>query len=68
MGIWKLPKKRLQIISLPLINENDSIEFKAHKNPTFHRPPPRYNDASMIKALEEKALEGPQHMQTYSLN
>ena len=38
----------------PPINENDAIEFKGLiKTQHFTDPPPRYNDASMIKALEE---------------
>jgi Topoisomerase IA len=44
----------------PLINENDSIEFKGLiKTQHFTDPPPRYNDASMIKALEEKGIGRP---------
>ena len=44
----------------PLIYENDSIEFKGLiKTQHFTDPPPRYNDASMIKALEEKGIGRP---------
>ena len=53
----------------PLINENDAIGFKELvKTQHFTDPPPRYNDASMIKALEEKGIGGLQHMLTYSLS
>ena len=44
----------------PPINENDAIEFKGLiKTQHFTDPPPRYNDASMIKALEEKGIGRP---------
>jgi len=44
----------------PLINENDAIGFKELvKTQHFTDPPPRYNDASMIKALEEKGIGRP---------
>ena len=44
----------------PLINENDSIGFNGLiKTQHFTDPPPRYNDASMIKALEEKGIGRP---------
>tara|TARA_B000000475_G_scaffold144802_1_gene116529 strand:- start:141 stop:1763 length:1623 start_codon:yes stop_codon:yes gene_type:complete len=44
----------------PLINENDAIGFNGLiKTQHFTDPPPRYNDASMIKALEEKGIGRP---------
>ncbi|HJM08750.1 MAG TPA: type I DNA topoisomerase [Gammaproteobacteria bacterium] len=44
----------------PPINENDAIGFKGLiKAQHFTDPPPRYNDASMIKALEEKGIGRP---------
>ena len=43
-----------------MINENDAIGFKELvKTQHFTDPPPRYNDASMIKALEEKGIGRP---------
>ena len=44
----------------PLISENDSIELKELiKTQHFTDPPPRYNDASMIKAFEERGIGRP---------
>ena len=42
------------------ISENDEVEFiKLIKEQHFTDPPPRYNDASMIKTLEEKGIGRP---------
>ena len=44
----------------PDIQENDTVELKGIKTEQhFTDPPPRYNDASMIKALEEKGIGRP---------
>lgn len=46
---------------LPEISEGES--FKAHKDPVSEEhwtsPPPRYNDASLVKDLEEKGIGRP---------
>ena len=42
------------------IRENDEVEFiKLIKEQHFTQPPPRYNDASMIKTLEKKGIGRP---------
>ena len=44
----------------PDIQENDTVELTGIKTEQhFTDPPPRYNDASMIKALEEKGIGRP---------
>tara|TARA_Y100000588_G_scaffold386888_1_gene483428 strand:+ start:9487 stop:11952 length:2466 start_codon:yes stop_codon:yes gene_type:complete len=44
----------------PAINEGDVIDFlNLTKEQHFTDPPPRYNDASMIKTLEEKGIGRP---------
>ena len=68
-GYLKATQEEVTNNKPPLINENDSIEFKELiKTQHFTDPPPRYNDASISRLSKKKALEGPQHMQTYSLN
>jgi Topoisomerase IA len=59
-GYLEVTQEEVTNNKAPLINENDAIGFKELvKTQHFTDPPPRYNDASMIKALEEKGIGRP---------
>lgn len=47
-------------VSLPELNEGDELRLmKAAPKQHFTEPPPRYNDASLVKLLEEKGIGRP---------
>ena len=46
--------------ALPPLNEGDSVELAAlHADQHFTEPPPRYSEASLVKALEEHGIGRP---------
>ena len=47
-------------VNLPELNEGDELRLmKAAPKQHFTEPPPRYNDASLVKLLEEKGIGRP---------
>jgi len=59
-GYLKATKEEVRNNPSPKINEGQSMDFvKLIKEQHFTDPPPRYNDASMIKTLEEKGIGRP---------
>jgi DNA topoisomerase-1 len=59
-GYLKATKEEVRNNPSPKINEGQSVDFvKLIKEQHFTDPPPRYNDASMIKTLEEKGIGRP---------
>lgn len=59
-GFLKLTPQALQDNRLPVFTANEKLELKA-LNSVAHEtlPPPRYNEASLIAALEEKGIGRP---------
>lgn len=59
-GFLKINPYALEDKSLPEFSANDALGF-IKANSEFHEtlPPPRYNDASIIKTLEEKGIGRP---------
>ncbi|MBQ4248418.1 MAG: type I DNA topoisomerase [Clostridia bacterium] len=46
--------------SLPELGEGDELKFEAiHSEQMFTQPPPRYNEATLIKTLEENGIGRP---------
>ncbi len=59
-GYLKATKEEVTDNAPPNIMENDLVELKdIVMEQHFTDPPPRYNDASMIKSLEEKGIGRP---------
>ncbi len=51
---------RTQKLELPRVNEGDRVEARAFEpEQHFTTPPPRYNDASLVKFLEESGIGRP---------
>ncbi len=45
---------------LPVLNEGDRLELRALKpEQKFTQPPPRYSEATLVKALEENGIGRP---------
>ncbi len=59
-GFLKVYPQKLSENSLPLLKEKDNLELKELKSAQhFTEPPPYYNEASLIKALEEYGIGRP---------
>lgn len=59
-GFLKLTPQALQDRQLPKYNSGESLILqKAYSQPHETLPPPRYNDASLIGALEDKGIGRP---------
>ena len=57
-------EKKEEFSNIPLLNEKEElIEEKLEPKQSFTEPPPRYTEASLVKALEEKGIGRPS---TYS--
>ena len=57
-------EKKEEFSNIPLLKENDElIKEKLEPKQSFTEPPPRYTEASLVKALEEKGIGRPS---TYS--
>ncbi len=59
-GFLKVYSQKLAEVSLPALKEKEDLELK-ELMPAQHftEPPPRYNEASLIKALEEYGIGRP---------
>ncbi|MBI2587444.1 type I DNA topoisomerase [Candidatus Amesbacteria bacterium] len=59
-GWYKLNGERGEELVLPEVSEGEKLEFvDLAKEQKFTQPPARYNDASLIKALEEMGIGRP---------
>lgn len=59
-GFLKLTPQALQDVQLPKFTSGESLILKkSYAQPHETLPPPRYNDASLIGALEEKGIGRP---------
>ena len=57
-------EKKEEFSNIPLLNEKDElVKEKLEAKQSFTEPPPRYTEASLVKALEEKGIGRPS---TYS--
>lgn len=57
MRVWPV---KLEERSLPTLGKGDSLDLvELHKDQHFTEPPARYNEASLIKALEEHGIGRP---------
>lgn len=58
-GWMKLFPDRTDVI-LPSVNQGQTVHYQAHNAAQkFTLPPPRYNDASLVKALEQQGIGRP---------
>lgn len=58
-GWMRLFPDRSDVI-LPAVNEGQAVHYQAHNAAQkFTQPPPRYNDASLVKALEQQGIGRP---------
>ena len=56
----RAPKTTMERTSLPVLNEGDRLELRALKpEQKFTQPPPRYSEATLVKALEENGIGRP---------
>lgn len=47
-------------VILPLVSEGQTVEYQdIHTEQKFTQPPPRYNDASLVKELEKRGIGRP---------
>lgn len=59
-GDKKSAKNEIKMEQLPVLVEGDSVSIKAiFPEQHFTQPPPRFSDASLIKALEENGIGRP---------
>ena len=59
-GFLILVKEKIENTKLPKMEEGKSLALKEiNKNQHFTQPPPRYNDASLVKLLEEAGIGRP---------
>ena len=59
-GFLKVYRQKLSENLLPILKENEALELRELKSAQhFTEPPPYYNEASLIKALEEYGIGRP---------
>src|SRR5690606_40167650 len=59
---WRkiIPTSSEEKPDLPVVDEGDNLELiKVHSDQKFTQPPPRYNEASLIKTLEKLEIGRP---------
>src|SRR5207302_2504292 len=54
------PGGKLEDVLLPLLSEKQKLDLlKLHPTQHFTQPPPRYNEASLVKTLEKEGIGRP---------
>lgn len=59
-GFLKIWPQKIEDKILPILQEGDDLKLrKINSSQHFTEPPPRYNEASLVKTLEEKGIGRP---------